>query len=436
MEVNIKIALNQDMASGAFTREERNTLLAQMTDGVIDLVLRTNYLQTQLISVLEGDAPQRLDEHVNLIRTLERDGLLDRKIEGLPDEEGIEERMRNNEGLTRPELSVLVSYAKISLLSAVLDSELPAEPYLQTVLLEGFPQPMRETKAQSIKQHRLRREIIATLVTNQMVDRMGVAMTHRLANENGVPVASVVRAFILATGLFDAEGLWSEIEALDNQVPTEQQYRLLKMVAGLIKHAIGWIATRAQDEATIQEWIDNYGESARRLLQELPDYLCGQYRKQWQGEQSKLTQSGIPEDLAQRLASVHNAGGALDILLLANLHDGELPAIAGLYYEVGAWLNLPWLLGAIQALHADGRWQALARASLRDDCYLAHQHIVADVLSHSGENAKARIKAWRGARGQIVDFVRTRLKELETGDAAGFAHLSVAVRDLGRLVPE
>ncbi len=436
MEVNIKIALNQAVASGELTRESRNELLAQMTDGVIDLVLRTNYLQTQLISVLEGDAAQRLDEHVNLIRDLERDGLLDRKIEGLPDEEGIEERARNQQGLTRPELAVLVSYSKISLLAAVLDSELPAEPYLESVLLEGFPAPMRSAHADDIEQHRLRREIIATLATNQMVDRMGVAMAHRLANENGVPLASVVRAFILASGLFDAEAIWSDIEALDNQISTGQQYRLLKIVAGLIKHAIGWMAIRAQADASIQEWIDGYGASARRLLQELPNFLCGQYQKQWQKEQAELIESGVPDALARRLASVHNAGGALDILLLAQLNEDDLDTIAGLYYEVGAWLNLPWLLGAIQALQADGRWPALARASLRDDCYLAHQRIVADVLTQSGENAKARINAWRTARGPIVGFVRSRLQELKSGEAHGFAQLSVAVRDLGRLIAE
>lgn len=439
MEVNIKIALNQAMASGALSRESRNTLLVQMTDGVIDLVLRTNYLQTQLISVLEGDAPQRLDEHVNLMRTLERDGLLDRQIEGLPDEEDIEDRARNNQGLTRPELAVLVSYTKISLLSAVLDSELPAESYLESVLLEGFPEPMRDHHMGELQTHRLRREIIATLITNQMVDRMGIAVAHRLASESGVPLAAVVRAFVLATEMFDAENLWAQIEALDNQITTDQQYRLIKVVVGLIKHAIGWICTRAQDDASIQEWIDGYRDSARRLLEQLPELLSGQYQKQWQKEQSQLTEIGIPADLAKRLAAVHNAGGALDILLLSQLHETDLDTIATLYFEVGAWLNLPWLLNAIQNLEAEGRWQALARASLRDDCYLAHQRIVADVLTdsaQSADSAKARIKTWRASRGPLVDFVRSRMKELQSGESYGFAQLSVAVRDLGRLVAQ
>ena len=267
-----------------------------------------------------------------------------------------------------------------------------------------------------------------------MVDRMGVAMTHRLSNENGVPLASVVRAFVLATSLFDAESLWGEIEALDNKLPTQAQYRFLKMVAGLIKHAMGWIATRAQEQASIEEWIARYHDSAQRLLAELPDFLSGQYHEQWQREQTALVGEGISEPLARRLTSAHNAGGALDILLLDEYSDDDLATTASLYYEVGAWLKLPWLLNAIQALQAEGRWQALARASLRDDCYLAHERIAADVLKQPGDTAKARIKAWRAERGDIVGFVRSRLIELENNDASNFAHLSVAVRDLGRLV--
>lgn len=436
LEVNIKIALNPVMAAGTLSRDARDTLLSQMTNSVIELVLRTNYLQTQLLSVLEGDAPQRLDEHINLIRSLEREGLLDRRIEGLPDEEGIDERIRNNQGLTRPELAVLVSYSKISLFSAVLDSDLPAENYLESVLLQGFPAALQSEHGQAIEQHRLRRQIIATLVTNQMVDRMGVAVAHRLANENGIPLASVVRAYILASGLFEAEALWQEIEALDNQISADKQYQLLKLVAGFIKHAMGWIATRDQDSAPVQEWIERYSKSARRLIEELPKFLCGKYQKQWRQEQTRLLKVGVSEPLAQRLASVHSAGGALDILLLDYLAPDDLEATAAIYYDVGDWLNLPWLLNAVQDLEAKGRWQALARASLRDDCYLAHQRIVADVLEQQGDSAKARIKAWRAERGDIVDFVRGRLQELEASDATNFAHLSVAVRDLGRLVAD
>lgn len=434
LEVNIKIALNPVVTTGALSRDARNTLLAQMTDAVIGLVLRTNYMQTQLLSVLEGDAPQRLDEHVSLVRSLERKGLLDRKIECLPDEEACNERARSNQGLTRPELAVLVSYTKLSLFAAVLDSDLPADPYLESVLFEGFPAALKSEHAAAIKQHRLRREIIATKVTNQMVDRMGVTVAHRLASDNGLPLASVVRAYVLASGLFEAETLWQEIEALDNKIPADQQYQLLKLVAGLIKHAMSWIATRDQDSAPVQEWIARYSKSARRLIEEMPGILHGQYHKQWRQEQARLVKIGVPESLAQHLASVHSAGGALDILLLDHLAPEDLQATATIYYEVGDWLNVPWLLSAIQALEAKGRWQALARVSLRDDCYLAHQRIVADVLAQKGDNAKTCIKAWRAGRGDSVDFVRGRLQELEASDATSFAHLSVAVRSLARLV--
>ncbi|MES1943829.1 NAD-glutamate dehydrogenase [Salinisphaera sp. PC39] len=433
LEVNIKIALGLAEAEGALDRPQRDRLLADMTEDVAAQVLRSNYLQTQVISVLESDAALRLEAHVDFMRTLERDGLLDRRLEDLPDDEGIEERRRSGEGLTRPELAVLVSYAKISLYQATLVSGLPDEPFLERALADYFPPSMREPYAGALRRHRLRREIVATVITNQMVDRMGVTLAHRLAAEHGAHRADAVRAYVLAAALFGTEDTLAEIEALDNRVASGMQYRLYKRVARLTEHAIGWLVTRAPAECPLHEWIESHRDRVRRLLESLPEDIAGTYRKRWNADARELGRAGVPEALATRLATLQLAGGALDIVELAAGCGVAQDKAARLYFGVGDWLGLPWLTDAIRGLPAGGRWEVLARASLLDDTYDAHRRIAAQVIERGGTDVKHGIAAWRDAGGERVTFVRDRLAELRAGDSADFARLSVAVRDLDRL---
>ncbi|MDN5938278.1 MAG: NAD-glutamate dehydrogenase, partial [Salinisphaera sp.] len=268
LEVNIKIALAPLVADGRLSRQDRDSLLAGMTAEVAALVLRTNRLQTQLISVLEGDAPARLDEHVEFIRALEREGQLERTLDGLPDEDAVEERYRNNAGLTRPELAVLVSHAKIALYEDVLGSDLPDDEHLDGMLLSAFPPTLRESHGEAIRAHRLRREIIATHAVNVLVDRMGVTLAHRVAAERGVARAAVVRAWLLVSDVFDAESAFADIEALE--VAPNLQYRLLKRVAGLLKLGVTWVVAHPGPEPAMAAWLARYQDGAAALLDALP----------------------------------------------------------------------------------------------------------------------------------------------------------------------
>ncbi|MDT0619184.1 NAD-glutamate dehydrogenase [Salinisphaera sp. P385] len=435
LEVNIKIALGPLEAAGELQREARNALLESMTEDVAQLVLRTNYLQTQLISLLASDAAARLDEHVNLMRMLERDGLLDRAIEGLPGDDAIEDRIRDGQGLTRPELAVLVSYAKITLFADVLNSDLPDQPHLAELLLAGFPPGLRDEHAEAVRGHRLRREIIATLATNQLVDRMGVALAHRLAAERGVARAAVVRAYLLAAEALDSEALFGAVEALDNRVTTECQYRLLKRVTGLLKHAVGWLLARANGQTDMAGWLEDNRAAARQLLAGLSAQFAGAYARQFRDRTQVLEADGVPSNLAGRLAAIEDAGGLFDMLGIARHCEADPEKVAALYFEVGDRLSLQWLQQAIQGLAAEGRWQALARASLRDDCYRAHARLVADILIRA-EGESPEIDAWLNAPGSRAAFVAQRLSELRGTEQPGFEHLSVAVRDLAGLVPD
>jgi len=430
LEVNIKIALGTVEAAGGLDREARNTLLEDMTPGVIDLVLQTNYLQSQQISLMASDAVARLDEQVSFMRALERDGRLDRRLERLPDEETIQERLRNRQGLTRPELAVIISYSKIALADAVLASDLPDDPYLDSVLEAGFPADLASRFPDAVTGHRLRRELITTLLTNQMVDRLGITTAHRLPAGFGARMDAAVHAYVLTDAWLGGEALFAEIDALDNQLPAESQYDLHKIATGLLKHAMSWLLGSPGIEGDVATLIERYQGRARRLFTELPDHLVGAYATRWDNEKARWADNGLDEALAGRIANADSGGGIMDIVALAEGHDRDVAEVARIYYGLGDGLGIPWLQNAIHELAADGRWSALARASLRGDSYRIHEQLVAQILTIPGD---APLDEWRQSHERTLAFIGARMTELQTIDRPGHEHLTVAVRDLARL---
>ena len=430
LEVNIKIALGTVEAAGAVDREDRNALLAQMTPDVIDLVLSTNYLQTQQISLMEAEGLTRFDEQISFMRALERDGRLDRRLERLPDDETIEERARNRQGLTRPELAVLISYSKIALADAVLAGDLPDDPWFEHLLASGFPHALVERYPQAVFDHRLKRELITTLVTNQMVDRLGIATAHRLPAGFGARMDAAVRAYVLADAWLDGEALFSEIESWDNRLATAHQYALHKIVIGLLKHAMSWLLGTPGIEGDLSSLVSRYQAGARRLLEQLPDFLVGGYARRWQADRAEWTEAGLDDAFACRIASADAGGGIMDIVSLAEDRGRDIDEVARLYFALGDELSVDWLQHAIHGLPANGRWAALARTSLRSDSYRIHQQIVAQVLDFDGAEPLAQ---WRAANERTLAFVGARMGELQAIDQPGHAHLTVAVRDMARL---
>src|SRR4051795_6131183 len=226
-EVNIKILLDSVVAAGDLTGKQRNELLAEMTDAVAELVLRGGYRQTQALALARAQAPAMLDVHDRLMRSLEQAGRLDRALEALPDAETIGERRSARIGLTQPELAVLVAYAKITVYAALLDSDLPEDPYLSRMLAEYFPAPLPERFPEPMERHRLRREIIATYVTNSMVDRAGSTFAYRMHEDTGAPASDIARAYAAASEVFDMRSFWTDVEALDLAVAADTQVAML-----------------------------------------------------------------------------------------------------------------------------------------------------------------------------------------------------------------
>ncbi|WP_111745977.1 NAD-glutamate dehydrogenase [Salinisphaera orenii] len=430
LEVNIKIALGTVEASGEISREARNDLLAEMSDGVATRVLTTNYRQNLQLGLLQSDTVARFDEQVSFMRALERDGWLDRQLENLPGDDALVERARDRVGLVRPELSVLFAYSKIALADALLASNIPDDPWLEGLLDHGFPDDLVKRFPQAVHNHRLKRELISTRVTNRMIDRMGIASAHRLPTGMINHMAAAAEAYLLADAWLDGETLFARVEALDGQVAVETQYELHRIVIRLLKHAMNWWMGMTHDTSDLGTLAGRYSADAQRLLDELPNVVTGDYERRWQAYRDKWIDAGVNDETAASIASANSGGGIMDVVSMAGAFERDVFDVARIYFAVGDELGIAWLQDAIHTVAADDRWQALARASLRNDSYRVHQQIVAQVLQIDADEP---LTAWREENAETVTFIQARMSELHDVARPDHAHLNVVVRDLVRL---
>ena len=432
-EVNIKIPLNQLMAQGQLTREQRDPLLLAMTDDLAAAVLRDSYVQSAAVSLLEANAKERLDEHAELIRKLEHEGLLNRAVEFLPDEETLKERQRSGQGLTRPELSVLLAYAKMSLYAATLASDMPDDPFFVRDLLAYFPPALVAAHQPQLESHQLKREIIATILSNAVANRMGVSFAHRMAEDHGHDRGEVLKAYAIAHEIFAADAYWQRIEALDNQLPPTAQMKLMAYPTGLLKHATGWLVRGGYDKQPVAISVLRFSEAIQAGEALLPDALPKSYREDYDKTLNGLLADHVPAALAKRLTATRVLGTALDVTELAHHHKLPLRDAAEAYFGVGEHFQMLWIYGAINRLTVQGKWHALARQNLRDDTYHIHQMLASRVLSAQGATPQEKLARWLGDNEPRIAFAMGRIAELKAAGAVDFEGLVVAVRELRKL---
>ncbi|HVT34134.1 MAG TPA: NAD-glutamate dehydrogenase, partial [Nevskiaceae bacterium] len=360
----------------------------------------------------------------------ERDGLLNRTIEFLPDDESLKERRSHGRGLTRPELSVLLAYSKISLKDAMLKSQVPDDPYFERDLLANFPPLLVKKFGEVLVHHQLKREIVATMLTNAVVNRMGVSFSHRLAEDHGQPRAQIIKAYAAAHQIYDADRYWTAIESLDNKVKASLQYALYERAIGLLKHVTGWIVNSDMAQAPIGAIVARFAAAIPAGEKLLPDALPASYRADWDKAVDSMVREGVPQELAVMLANTKVLGSGPDVVELAEAAKAPLTETAQVYFEIGDRFSVLWLLSAIIGLSVQSKWQALARANLRDDVYRLQRRLASQALRAPGKTAQAKVEAWMAANEEVVSFARRRLNELQTGGAADFMSLAVAVRAL------
>jgi glutamate dehydrogenase len=434
-EVNIKILLNDIVAAGQLTQEARNTLLAAMTDEVGQLVLRDNYLQNQAISVMERMSVQRLGAKQHFVRTLESQGLLDRQLEFLPSDAEFAERKARGQGLTRPELAVLLSYSKIVLYQQLLDSDVPEDPYLSKELVRYFPGALQERYADQMQRHRLRREIIATAVTNSMVNRMGATFVLRMQEDTGESPGQIAKAYSVAREILDARALWADIEALDGKVHGNAQIDAMLRIWNLMRQATRWLLNLPGGRLDIAGAVKRYGAGMRELRDCLDQVTAEGDRGVSRGERDKWIKAGFPEPLAQRLAALPAMASALDIIEVALDQKLAVPRVAEVYYALGEALHLKWLMQRIEELPVDGRWHAQARGTLRDELFYQQRALVSQVLGRgaAAQGAQA-VAAWLGSDDASLRFTLGMLADMRNQVQMDYPTVSVAVRRLAQLV--
>jgi glutamate dehydrogenase len=434
-EVNIKILLDAVVADGDLTGKQRNRLLADMTEAVAERVLRGSYLQTQALSLALAQAPAMVDVHDRMMRGLEQTGRLDRDLEALPDAEALDER---RSGLTQPELAVLLAYSKITLYAALLDSDLPEDPALTAELAGYFPAPLPERFADRLPQHRLRREIVATRVTNGIVDRAGITFIFRLQEDTGAAHADIARAYAVARDVFDMGGFWADVEALDLEVPANTQITMLLEARRLVERATRWLLRSRPRPLDIGAEIERFADGAAAVGGALPGVLVTNEREDYEARAGRLVDEGVPAELAGHVASLRDLFAALDIVGVASATKRSMSEVASLHFLIGGRLHLHWLRDRIATLPRENRWQAMARAALRDDLFSLHAELTADVLRGSGAeepaDTEARLEGWIDVNRPLVERCQGILSDIRAGGSYDLTTLPVALREVRNLI--
>ncbi|MEP3824595.1 MAG: NAD-glutamate dehydrogenase [Marinobacter sp.] len=431
-EVNMKILLNRAVAMGDLTQKQRNIMLEDMTDDVSALVLKNNYRQTQAISIANEDTFIRLEEYRRLMNSFENEDKLNRSLEFLPDDEALSERKLISKGLTRPELSVLISYVKGDLKQTLIDSSLPDNPLLEGEMYKVFPKGLTSKFKTELGEHQLRREIIATQIANDMVNHMGITFVERLQQSTGADAATIALAWIIARDVFRIDNWWDRIEALDYHVSAKLQLELMQDLMRLMRRSVRWLLRNRRAELNIQSHMERFADSVWAITSNLPEYLGEQAKADWEKRNAELIAAGIPKDLASVLSGTGHLYSSLGVIEAKETTKMPLKTVANLYYDLGDRLDLNWFADAIAALTPNSHWQALARESFREDLDWQQRALTTGVLQLAGKAEKVPecVQAWEEKNQHMIDRWNTMLAELKGVREPEYAMFSVALREL------
>ena len=381
-EVNIKILLRIAESAGKIDRDERDRIIESVSEDVVAAILYDNFLQAQIISQRFETSARFIEAYSDLMDRLEREGILNREIEFLPSAEEMAQRARERAGMARPELAVLLAYAKRSLTEHLMRSSLPDDPHFETDLLGYFPHAIVERFSDEIPQHPLRRELIATIVANQVLNSQGSTFYSRMRTLTGAPAAAIVRAYRIARAVTNASERWTDIENLAGRVDADTERMMLKDVDGLVTLVTRWYLQHPS-ERTIDEEIAMARDDFAKLSDGLATMPSESWHRPYQVVIDQLIESGVPEDLAMRHAYQRALRRGPDIVDLAHRFDRDVVEVAALYTGSSDMFRIGWLERQIRLLPGSTTFERLAIESLRDDLQSLRRDFVASVLSET-----------------------------------------------------
>jgi glutamate dehydrogenase len=433
VEVNIKIALAGAERVGRLTRDERNAVLAAMTDEVAHEVLINNHLQTLAISLSERHSVSNLGFQTRLIRLLEETGLLDRAIEKLPSDAELAERKKKRQSLTRPELAVLLAYAKIELYFELMKSPVLDDPYFSRVLVDYFPKTMRERFTADVEQHALRREIIATTLSNIAINRGGPTFEVHLREETGREAGEIVSAFVVAMDVFQLCRLFEAVDALDNKLDGDRQLDLYVLLRDVLRRQTAWFLRHGRFRDGLSAIIERYRKGIETLNSAIESIFDEWLTGRLEDTMTRFLNDGAPPELAGRFAHLTALFNAPDIISLAIKLDKPELEIARIYFQVSSHFRLEEVRGLTENLgHAD-YFNRLAIDSALESAASAQRAIVKKVFTSASGAAAPDFAAWCEQNAHAAKRARHGFDALLNGSELTLAKLTVAVSHLREL---
>ncbi|MBM3468393.1 MAG: NAD-glutamate dehydrogenase [Alphaproteobacteria bacterium] len=420
-EVNLKILFNT--LGNSISRNERNELLKEMTDNVAKLVLTDNYRQTQILTVLEAAKSSDINTYQSLMRLLESDVGLDRTLEALPDDETLEQRRAKNQGLTRPELSILLAYSKIFLYEKILASKIPDDSHYNGWLHKYFPDIIQARFPKAINAHPLRREITATVLVNEIINRVGPVFIYDITQACGVHEVEVVKAFFLACETLDLHKIWDQVDSLDPLMVVDLQTQVLIDMNQSLKQIVLWFLRHPDVKPSRFIHLHN-------ILPQIPDGLHGDQRHIYDMRKQGFLHMGVSLDIAQNLSLIPFLPAILDIMFLGKKYH-NLPAVTHTYFSLRSKIGLDWLDFQAAQFHGDYEWQRSARTILIDDLAQIQVKLTASVMTEEHQN---NVDAWIHRHKESIHHIRPILANIKSSGHSDLGMLSYAMRQLERLI--
>ena len=437
-EVNIKILLDGLIRSGDLRADERDSLLAHMTDVVATQVLADNYGQNVVLGNARAGSANLVTVHQRMIRELERGGLLDRALEFLPDDEELRTRRTAGEGLTSPELSILLAYAKIWLTERLNESGIADDPYFGNALVGYFPPELADRFGDSLRDHPLRAQIVSTVVCNRLLNIAGITFVFRAMEETGANAVQVVRAAWAAIEVFGIETIWRRINEQDNLIASTAQTALHLESRRLLDRATRWFLQTRGASLDVQAEIERFAAVVSDRAGVIPAYLVGKEHERWERLSQRFEAAGAPEDLARSAAAALDVFALLDITDICVRTSETLDTVVPLYFAVSERYDIDRTLVRITALPRGDRWTALARQALRGDLYSVVAELTSLVIGSTppADPPLERLTRWEHEHREGIARARATLDDIAAVDDPDLATLSVALRAMRNLVAQ
>lgn len=431
-EVNIKILLNKEVKKGKLTENKRNQLLVSMTKDVAFLVLQDNYYQALAMSFSADHSIKLSGLYQIYLRDLEAAGIVSRAIEFMPDEKKLIERKAAEIGLTRPELAVLFAYTKIHIKHEILKSDLTEEDYMKHTLTHAFPTVLTKSYYSMMLEHPLRREIIATQLSNQVVNEMGITFVYRLQTETGSTVSEIIRAYIVATHIFGTLDLQNLINSLNFKISINMQYELFHHVRTFVNLATRWFLRKNRLKGDLAKIISYYSERVTSLVDIVPQLMTGVTKTYLESLVEHFEQAGISRDVANQIAIMRAIYTSLNIIEVSTQNRFELVTTAKIYFHTGTRFNLVWFRDQIASDSREGHWNTLARLALRDELDVLQKTLTIAVMQSNKKeiDPEKAIQLWISKNSRAIERWDKILNMLHTSTNIDYSMFFIALREL------